>query len=164
MAKPGSGLYPSVELGTNYATGESPVNTNLRKKAFGSSPLFNEYDLNALITLANKVLNSKTEPVVGNKLFPNFVLKYNETAPDISKTPSGGAGLPGTGFTPTIASPGAGNGVSPNALPNINLTVDDLNSFRKTPVIPGQTEGTQNPINSQVGVEVGNDLKLGKSK
>lgn len=165
MAKPGSGLYTSVEEGgVGYETGEAPENKNLRRKAFASSPLLSgDYDLNALIATARNVLNSKTVKVSGNKQFPEFDLNYKTEAPDISLTPTGGQGLPGTGFTPNIASPGAGNGVSANSLPDIGLTVNDLNSIRRSPVIPGQTDGTQNPADSRVGVSVGDELPLGKS-
>lgn len=170
MARPGSGLYPSVELGENYSTGENPVNTNLRRKAFSNSPLFNEYSISALVTLANQILNSKSEKVIGNKFFPEFDLNYkiatgagNVPAPDIEKVITGGAGLPGTPFTPNIASPGQENGVSPEGLPDIGLKVEDLNSFRKTPVVPGQTQGTANPSKSKVGVQVGDELNFGKS-
>ncbi len=165
MANPGSGLYGSVELSANtgYETGESAINKALRRRAFGTSPMFNDYTVENLIKLAKQVLNSKTVVVSGNKQFPEFDLNYKVSAPDITQTPSGGGGLPGTGFTPNIASPGAGNGVSPSALPDIGLTVEDLNSIRTTPVVPGQTDGTQNPADSKVGVEVGDSLSMGSS-
>ncbi len=165
MANPGSGLYGSVELSESqaYETGESSINKNLRRKAFGSSPLFNEYTVENLIKLAKKVLNSKTELVSGNRQFPEFNLNFKTEAPDISLTPTGGGGLPGTGFTPNIASPGAENGISANSLPDIGLTVEDLNSIRKTPVLVGQTDGTQNPADSKVGVQVGDTIRLGSS-
>jgi hypothetical protein len=165
MANPGSGLYGSVELSENtgYETGEAPINKALRRRAFASSPLFTDYTVENLIKLAKQVLNSKTVIVSGNKQFPEFNLNYKTEAPNITLTPSGGGGLPGTGFTPNIASPGAGNGITPSALPDIGLTVDDLNSIRKTPVVPGQTDGTQNPADSKVGVEVGDSLSMGSS-
>lgn len=129
-ALPQGELVTAAELAEQQAT---------LTKLFGSSPILSDdYDLEAVAEETMFSDNVQGDPA----LWPDGVDQTFSKSPDIpnevlSKT--GGAGRPGTPFTPNLASPGEGNGVDPATKPDTESTVDDVK--------PGyvQSANTENP-------------------
>lgn len=93
------------------------------KASFGGSPLYNEYNDEAVENLCKAVLQGNGGPgtsvpnigvdangVVNDSgyMFGLHDLNYID-APNLEEVETGGGGLPSTPFTPNISSPGAGS-------------------------------------------------------
>jgi hypothetical protein len=117
---------------TSFGLGRG--DTASSQTAFRSSPLFG--------TLTDAVVRmSYDQPAELSGTDRNAVIsdggyaygsvpRYYRDAPDLTTTPVGGGGLPGTPYAPNIASPGAGNGVNPTAIPaeGVRATINNRGS------------------------------------
>lgn len=143
---PGQGKY-----GTVYD--KLPVKKPLLEKLFKSSPLYDgSYGHDKMIDTAK----AKLVPAVQQgdlQLFPSVDMNY-AGGPTFADVVVGGAGLPGTPYTPNLASPGDGNGADPTKMPDPGLTPSDI----KPNFVPGEN-GTLDPA---VGASMTSSTTLGK--
>jgi hypothetical protein len=107
-------------------------NTGNLRKAFPSTPQYNDYKDIAAKTLYIDLLNSNNNDAseaISYYGFASFSLNYSENgAPNLNDVEVGAGGLPATPFSPNIASPGPGD-ASPTSLPEYTGEIKNIDAI-----------------------------------
>jgi hypothetical protein len=143
--------------------GNGKSDTKTLQKAFPSSPIYKGELTDQVILEEGQTLLVDGLVNDGGHTFGEFDRDYS-ASPDIeNEVQTGGAGLPGSPFAPNIASPGEGNGLNPQSIPDTGVEATE-NARGSGDPFPGNgliapKKTSKNTSEQKIG-----SLKFGKSK